>query len=118
MGELVEQIVGHEVGHTLGFRHNMKASSLYTVDQVRDTDWVHENGYTPSLMDYARFNYVAQPEDGIAVDGPGAEDRSVRQVGHHVGLHADSDRGLARRGEAHARRVGSCAGRDSRTCGS
>jgi hypothetical protein len=68
MGRLVEFIVAHEVGHTLGFRHNMKASSLYTVAQIRDKNFVHENSHTPSIMDYARFNYVAQPEDGIAVE--------------------------------------------------
>jgi len=68
MGRLVEFIVSHELGHTLGLRHNMKASSLYSLAQVRDKDWVKANSHTPSIMDYARFNYVAQPEDGIAVD--------------------------------------------------
>jgi len=68
VGRLIEQIVTHEIGHTLGLRHNMKASSLYTIAQVRDKNWIKENGYTPSLMDYARYNYVAQPEDGIPVD--------------------------------------------------
>ncbi|MCC7009609.1 MAG: zinc-dependent metalloprotease [Acidobacteria bacterium] len=68
MGRLVEFVVAHELGHTLGLRHNMKASSLYSLAQVRDKNWVKENGHTPSIMDYARFNYVAQPEDGIAVD--------------------------------------------------
>lgn len=68
MGELIRYVVAHEVGHTLGFQHNMKASALYTLDQVRDPEWVAENGHTPTLMDYSRFNYVAQPEDGIAVE--------------------------------------------------
>ncbi len=68
MGELIRYVVAHEVGHTLGFQHNMKASGTYTLDQVRDPDWVAENGHTPTLMDYSRFNYVAQPEDGIAVE--------------------------------------------------
>lgn len=68
IGELVRFIVAHEIGHTLGLRHNMRASSLYTVAQVRDPAWVREHGHTPSIMDYARFNYVAQPEDGIAVE--------------------------------------------------
>jgi hypothetical protein len=65
MGELMRYVVAHEVGHTLGFQHNMKASSTYTIAQVRDKNWVKENGHTPTLMDYSRFNYVAQPEDGI-----------------------------------------------------
>ena len=68
MGELMRYVVAHEVGHTLGFQHNMKASAMYTLDQVRDPAWVAENGHTPTLMDYSRFNYVAQPEDGIAVE--------------------------------------------------
>ncbi|MFO7301803.1 MAG: zinc-dependent metalloprotease [Acidobacteriota bacterium] len=68
IGELVRFIVAHEIGHTLGLRHNMRASSLYTVEQVRNPEWVREHGHTPSIMDYARFNYVAQPEDGIAVE--------------------------------------------------
>ncbi len=65
MGELMRYVVAHEVGHTLGFQHNMKASSTYTIAQVRDPKWVKEMGHTPTLMDYSRFNYVAQPEDKI-----------------------------------------------------
>ncbi len=68
MGRLLEFVVAHEVGHTLGFQHNMKASSLYPQEKVRDKDWVHKMGHTPSIMDYSRFNYVAQPEDGIALE--------------------------------------------------
>ena len=65
MGRLVEYIVAHEVGHTLGLQHNMKASSTYPTDSVRSATWVRRMGHTPSLMDYARLNYVAQPEDRI-----------------------------------------------------
>lgn len=66
MGELLAYVAAHEVGHALGFQHNMKASSLYPPERLRDPDWVRTMGHTPTLMDYARFNYVAQPEDGIA----------------------------------------------------
>ncbi len=68
MGRLLEQVVAHEVGHTLGFQHNMRASSMYEQAKVHDKDWVHKMGHAPSIMDYARFNYVAQPEDNIAVE--------------------------------------------------
>jgi len=68
MGALLEYVVCHEVGHTLGFQHNMKASSLYPQEKVRDAQWVHKMGHTPTLMDYSRFNYVAQPEDNIAAE--------------------------------------------------
>jgi hypothetical protein len=67
MGRLVEYAVAHEVGHTLGLQHNMKASSMYPADSVRSRRWVHRMGHTPTLMDYSRFNYVAQPEDSIPV---------------------------------------------------
>jgi Met-zincin/Domain of unknown function (DUF5117)/Domain of unknown function (DUF5118) len=67
MGRLIEYVVAHEVGHTLGFQHNMKASSMYPQENVRDREWVKKMGHTPSIMDYARFNYVAQPEDHIDV---------------------------------------------------
>ena len=68
MGRLLEYVVCHEVGHTLGFQHNMKASSEYPFEKIRDPKWVHDMGHTPSIMDYSRFNYVAQPEDHIAVE--------------------------------------------------
>ena len=68
MGELLAYVVTHEVGHTLGFQHNMKASSMYPVENVRDPEWVKTMSHTPTLMDYSRFNYVAQPEDGIPVE--------------------------------------------------
>jgi len=57
--------VAHQIGHALGFPHNTKASATYTLAQVRDPKWVKENGFVASIMDDTRFNYVAQPEDGI-----------------------------------------------------
>jgi hypothetical protein len=65
MGELLSYVLAHEVGHTLGFQHNMKASSEYPVDKLRDPQWLKTMGHTPTLMDYSRFNYVAQPEDNV-----------------------------------------------------
>ena len=65
MGRLVQFVVAHEVGHTLGFPHNFKGSSMYPLDSLRSKSWVARMGHSPSIMDYARFNYVAQPEDGI-----------------------------------------------------
>ncbi len=67
MGELIRYVAAHEVGHTLGFQHNMKASSAYPLDSVRNAAFVKRMGHTPTLMDYSRFNYVAQPEDKIDV---------------------------------------------------
>ena len=64
-GELIRFQVAHGVGHALGLVHNNKASSTYTVAQVRDPKWVKENGFVASIMDDTRFNYVAQPEDNI-----------------------------------------------------
>jgi len=65
-GELVRYFVAHQIGHALGLQHNRKAGSAYTVAQIRDPKWVASMGFTPSIMDDSRFNYVAQPEDGIA----------------------------------------------------
>ncbi|MBS1599851.1 MAG: zinc-dependent metalloprotease [Bacteroidetes bacterium] len=69
MGTLVRFVSSHEVGHTLGLRHNMGSSSKTPVEKLRDKAWVEANGHTASIMDYARFNYVAQPEDNISPAG-------------------------------------------------
>lgn len=69
MGDLIRFVSSHEVGHTLGLRHNMGSSSQTPVEKLRDKQWVEANGHTASIMDYARFNYVAQPEDNISRKG-------------------------------------------------
>lgn len=69
MGDLIRFVSSHEVGHTLGLRHNMGSSSKTPVENLRNKEWVEKNGHTVSIMDYARFNYVAQPEDNIGKAG-------------------------------------------------
>lgn len=69
MGQLIRFVSSHEVGHTLGLRHNFGSSSSVPVENLRNKAWVEANGHTPSIMDYARFNYVAQPEDNIGEKG-------------------------------------------------
>ena len=68
MGELIKFVSSHEVGHTLGLPHNMGSSSAYPVEKLRDAEFTQKYGTAPSIMDYARFNYVAQPGDeGVAL---------------------------------------------------
>lgn len=68
MGRLIRFVSSHEVGHTLGLPHNMGSSVAYPVDSLRSAVFTKKNGTAPSIMDYARFNYVAQPEDkGVAL---------------------------------------------------
>lgn len=69
MGDLIRFVSSHEVGHTLGLRHNMGSSSTTPVEKLRDKNWVEAHGHSPSIMDYARFNYVAQPSDNISRKG-------------------------------------------------
>lgn len=69
MGNLIRFVSSHEVGHTLGLLHNFGSSSTVPVEKLRDKAWVEAHGHTPSIMDYARFNYVAQPEDHISEKG-------------------------------------------------
>ena len=69
MGRLVEYVVTHEIGHSIGFPHNMKSSAQYPVDSIRSAAFLARmRGHVATLMDYSRFNYVAQPEDNIPVN--------------------------------------------------
>jgi len=73
IGEMIRAVIAHEVGHTLGFPHNFKSSAAYPIDSLRNGPFTHRMGISPSIMDYARVNYVAQPGDeGI---------RFIRKVG-------------------------------------
>ena len=73
IGEMMRRVICHEVGHALGLPHNMKASSAYPTDSLRSGSFTQKNGIAATIMDYARFNYVAQPED--------KGNRFVRQMG-------------------------------------
>jgi len=90
--ELVTYIVTHEVGHTLGFPHNMKASSAFSVAQLRDPKFTAENGTEASIMDYGRFNYIAQPEDKVTQLIPkiGPYDRFAVEWGYSQFKDADT----------------------------
>lgn len=71
MGDAARFVACHEVGHSLGLRHNMRASAAYSVDSLRSASFTSRIGGTSSsIMDYARFNYIAQPGDGVKVLSP------------------------------------------------
>ncbi len=65
MGELIRFVSAHEVGHTIGLPHNWGSSYAFPVDSLRSPTFTNTHGTAPSIMDYARFNYIAQPEDGV-----------------------------------------------------
>ncbi|NIP82463.1 MAG: DUF5117 domain-containing protein [Gemmatimonadetes bacterium] len=92
MCELIRFVSAHEVGHTLGLPHNMKASASYPVDSLRSATFTQEYGTAPSIMDYARFNYVAQPGDeGVSfMPGIGPYDRYSIRWGYRPIIGADS----------------------------
>ncbi|MDO7575411.1 MAG: zinc-dependent metalloprotease, partial [Flavobacteriaceae bacterium] len=73
IGEMMRRVISHEIGHALGLPHNMKASSAYPVDSLRSGNFTQKMGIATTIMDYARFNYIAQPGDENI--------RFVRQLG-------------------------------------
>ena len=73
IGEMMRQVIAHEIGHALGLPHNMKASSSYPVESMRDPEFTSQYGVAPTIMDYARVNYIAQPGDGVT--------RYIRKIG-------------------------------------
>ncbi|SHG82602.1 zinc-dependent metalloprotease [Marivita hallyeonensis] len=91
-GRILRYAVSHEVGHTLGLRHNHHASTAWSTDQLRDAAFVAEQGSTSSIMAYGRFNYVARPEDGIDQFFPliSAYDTHAIEWGYTPNLDADA----------------------------
>ena len=92
MGRLIRFVSAHEVGHTIGLPHNFGSSYAYPVDSLRSPTFTDANGTAPSIMDYARFNYIAQPGDGVTSLMPdvGTYDKWSVQWGYTVLLDAES----------------------------
>lgn len=83
--QLIRYAAAHEIGHCLGLEHNFKASYGYNTEDLRDPNFTRQFGTTPSIMDYARFNYVAQPGDGVRYVLPpilGVYDRYAIRIGY------------------------------------
>jgi hypothetical protein len=93
MGRLIRFVSSHEVGHTLGLPHNMGSSPAYPVDSLRSPGFTKKNGTAPSIMDYARFNYVAQPGDGDVALMPdiGVYDKHAIRWGYRPILDAKTE---------------------------
>ena len=91
MGRLIRFVSSHEVGHTLGLPHNMGSSCAYKVEDLRSAEFTQKYGTAPSIMDYARFNYIAQPGDeGVALmPNIGIYDKHAIKWGYKPILNVD-----------------------------
>ncbi len=100
MGEAIRFVSSHEVGHTFGLKHNMGASFSYPVESLRSKEFTDKMGGTaPSIMDYARYNYVAQQEDGVTAITPkiGLYDKYAIEWGYRWFPNQETEKALLRK---------------------